>query len=240
MRRRRRTKYNWLPVLGQAGDAANGTDDWSGRKFALTVPAATDVSTIIVIPVTFDESQEQTTAGGGGTMGVLPLSIFMGGEYILKRIVGKIHLQNVPIASSQSPCIQVGCGFLIAREDPSGNNPIEALTVAQAVENYGPLFPDTMRSPWIWRRTWLLGNPLSAQVDRNFPVTNANYGSVMDGPHVDARTARRVLQDQRLWFVAQARDASALKSSSSTSTIEGVMDVRLLGALRKARNRSAF
>lgn len=156
----------------------------------------------------------------------------------------------------------VAAGFFVARANDSGSGggestPIGSASLQETNDNYSPLYATTVREPWIWRRTWMLGNPselgfAQAFINNNtgvgqtllgtssFPPTTAHYGSVSDGAHIDAKTARRVTQDERLWFAV-----SAVRFPIGTVTVEnpnlrGYLDVRLLAGLRKAHNRGVF
>jgi len=71
-----------------------------------------------------------------------------------------------------------------------------------------------------------------------FPATTAHYGSLADGPHIDAKTNRIIGPEQRLFFVAAAQ-AFPIGSSdfNNPGVIRCYLDYRLLGSLMRATNR---
>lgn len=254
---RRRTRYTWLPTLGTAGPEATD-DNSSGRSFNIDVPADGS-SNVIISAITFDEPQE-----GDDLSTNVPLVTVLGNEYFLKRIVGKLFAELEPTFNPQGdPSTPrnalFGAGFFVARANDSSQgaaSPIGSATLSERQENYSPLGEEAIREPWIWRRTWVFGNDSQHQIQIqrarggstvspiNFataPPNNMLYGSVADGPHIDAKTARRIQQDERLWFVVAARTVPGHEDVlDQGGVINGYLDFRLLGALRKARQRSAF
>lgn len=203
----------------------------------------------------------------------------MGQSYELERIVGKVFLgcgapQDDNPAAIFPKVAYCGAGFFVARQADNNvgggpNLPVGAASAGEAVENFSPLAEDTVREPWIWHRTWLLGTgrsiananaqsaftPIGATgavqatggntVALALPTTNVGLGT-WDGPHIDARSGRRVDGDERLWFVFAARTPEpffALEQPNTVVTewIKGILQVRVLGFLRKtSTNRSAF
>lgn len=216
-----------------------------------------------ISPVTFDVPRE-----GDDLATTDPLITIVGNEYFLKRIVGKLHAEvrglcgpNNAGGTARCPAVLFGAGFFVARAADSAvgggpNLPIGAASLAEQIEHYSPLSEDTIREPWIWRRVWTLSNFAVAKTTgtagvggiaqlggENFPTSTSNYGSVADGPHIDAKTARRIRQDERLWFVVAAANwpESTLNNDGDLSNdLRGYLDFRLLGAMRRARQRSAF
>lgn len=256
--RRRKTRYTWLPTLGTAGPGEDPTDNSSGRAFTVTVPA--DLSSdVIISAITFDEPLE-----GDNLATNTPLGTVLGNEYFIKRIVGKLFAEiRQQVSLNGDPSFQrnalFGAGFFVARANDTSQgagSPIGSATLSERQENYSPLSEDTIREPWIWRRTWVLGNqytvirsqqtalsalPGDAQPFGWAPQSTMQYGSVLDGPHIDAKTARRVKQDERLWFAVAARGVPGLSDTTDLpGSVNGYLDFRILGALRKARQGSAF
>lgn len=254
-RTRRRRRYNWLPI-----DGTNNTDAAFGictaTTIALDVPN-TGNPVVGVTSITFDEDQDTPTTGLGNEQ--TPLVDLIGNEYFLKRIVGKVFVDlsvqdtgGVEITTDAFQAVLVTAGFFVARQDRT--DPATPLAWATNPDDYNIQSTTVIREPWIWRRSWILGMgfPYPAGVSigivtepvNNYPPTNAAYGSAMDGPHVDARTARRVRQEERLFFTATAQTYPVSSTFSSHPEVVEVVrcgyDVRLLGALRKARNRGSF
>jgi len=250
MRRRRGFKGTWFPINSDTfvegpGDPLQAAP-LEGTQGCGT--AATGPETSIRV-LTYDQPAELAPL----------LNDALGQEYALRRIVGKLHIwwQDTTNGSTSLDLYtaQIAAGFFVARaqssegnEDlPEGavNNSVTGFaTGATTFEQYSPLSAGAIREPWIWRRTWVLGNPPSSdgnltQTRGVLPVTNIDYGSVLDGPHIDAKTRRRVRQDERLFFVMTGR---MLDGGGGTVSLNfnWTLDVRLFGAMRKARNKGAF
>lgn len=252
VRRRRKTKYTWLPTLG-ADKSATGADELTfSNGFSWSATAdKTDVAlpaNIALFPLVEDTPQEEVVGAGN------PLVTFIGNDYVIKRIVGKIFVECEKVAADTYRSVVVTAGMFVARVDDQsagGALPVGASTTTLALHNYDPNFVDNIREPWIWRRSWILSNPSSTNADAtqaihgNFPSSNCNFGSVQDGPHIDAKTGRRIRNDERLFFAATARGFSSTgldyaPQPATDLTVAGYLDIRVLGALRRARNRSNF
>lgn len=258
---RRRRRGTWFPNLGTAGIEGAVEDDDSGLFAELVIPVGSSQSSVIFITdLTFDSPVEEEALSEGANKKTL--ADIIGSEYILKRIVGKIFLGLDLItqtgATHPAQGVTVTCGFCVAREQDNqlglaNPSPIGASNTTEARQNYSPASVSTVREPWIWRRRWILGQAgisfgsANAFAQAQFPQTNAQYGSVMDGPHIDAKTIRRVSQDDRLWFVATARNLGGNFADPFGSVdvdidthIKLHLDYRLFGSLVKSRNHGAF
>lgn len=169
---------------------------------------------------------------------------------------------------SQAQAVQVGAGLFIARAasettDGTGSTPVESATETERWNNYGPFALGTIREPWIWRRQWILGNPahrarfeaVAAAASANlatasnqvgggymFPSTNVEYSMGADA-HIDQKTLRRVGNDNRLWLAISAHNlalAEAVQSFGAIVRLWTFADLRMLGQLRRAKNRGSF
>lgn len=249
---------------------ADANDNW-GFDWILNTQSDPNIQEVSVgvSPVTFDEPVETTSLIGAGSVdGGTPMGYFMQNEYFLKRIVGNIYVSidsRVSGAGNGIPSAAlVACGFYVARaEDRSINAtvPIGFGTGSRELFDYNPLHPACAREPWIWRRTWIisLGNNFSsggsiinagganiAGVTNGggmyFPPTNVHYGDAEAGTRIDAKTARRVRQDERLYFAFASRawKLSQAITNGAPLPIVGHTDIRLLGQMRKPHNRGAF
>lgn len=250
-RTRRKAKYIWMPQLGTQGTS----EDFDNVGFVLPVinfpKEAGEVSDVFITPLIPDEPKETAVTLGDN------LGDFTQNEYFLKRIVGKIAYQ----IQAQSPALGgaipakviVAAGFFVARSEAGGVQlPIGAATAADARINYGPLNQTTTREPWIWRRTWYMdmqpevtGFVLDQTQTTQLPVHNAiidtrQFGSVADGGHIDAKTARRVKSDERLFFALQGANADSADATNGAVIGRGWLDVRILGQMRKPRSRGVF
>lgn len=260
MARRRRTKYTWLPTVGTAG--IDNLNNVSGRSFIATVPLDGSVS-VILGTLTFDAPLE----GDDLFEATTPLGTVLGNEYFIRRVVGKFFAEHSGTrAISNDPSVPhaalIGFGIFIARANDAdagggANTPIGSASAAERAESYNPLGEDCIREPWLFRRTWILGNAAFARQrvevgvsdfvfspftvpGVTFPSNTADYGSIQDGPHVDAKTARRVRQDERLFLAISTMSWPVGTVTDAASVVNGYFDFRILGALRKARNRGSF
>lgn len=260
---RRRTRGTWFPTLGtQLTDESVPLDDEvvSGRSFFHTFPASGSTQGIVTLltPLTFDRPFE----GDEVSPVTDSLSDIVGSEYILQRIVGKIFIERSiklqGIDTDIFPAILVTAGFFVARANDASvgggaDTPIGSATEPERRDNYSPLDIDNIREPWIWRRTWILGNagnqtslsdPSSFNRAQGYPASTALYGSVADGPHIDSRVKRRVSQDNRLFFAVSTTlyplSDTFNPQSGTVMTLAGYLDYRIFASLRKAKNSSAF
>jgi len=128
------------------------------------------------------------------------LADFEGSAYRLRRIVGKLFIgldQTITQAPDSRPKnALIGAGFIILKVDENTGAPINP-----TANSYSPLDNNNLRDPWIWRRTWMLTNDFSNNLteDYEFPRSTTDYGSVLDGSHIDQKTARRVSDEERLF-----------------------------------------
>lgn len=162
------------------------------------------------------------------------LSDYEGSAYRLRRIVGKIWVgvEQDPEPPGGTPDVVLcTAGFIILRVDDNGN-PLQGA----ATPIYNPQIINSERDPWIWRRSWMLRNKLVAPGgignQAEYPITNADYGSVMDGPHVDAKTARSVKDEERLFVIVATMAVNG--SQGSTVNTRWFMDLRVLATMYKS------
>jgi len=176
MARRRRSRGVWFPNLGtSSGDPENVDDDDQGVFFQFIMPSVPNGGAFatqqIILPLTFDSIQEDEADEINTS-----LSDLVGSEYVLRRIVGDVFLARDTSFNQGATyaAIRVGCGFFVARQADVGQSrdrPIGAETAAESRENYSVLGTSTVREPWIWRKTWILGNAgrVSASADPSLP-----------------------------------------------------------------------
>lgn len=264
--RRRRNNGTWFPNLGT--DMA-GTTEWSGRAIFLTAPA-NGSQTSFSFPLTFDTPIEEpaevetTLADIVGSEYVLERLVGkVDAEYIPQRALPPA-LFGINIAAA----VRLTVGFFVARADhATPDHPIGAdVTTSPGPspeqntqdEQYNPASNASIREPWMWRRTWVLSNAIlsiegtdSASAGGNgggleggsYPSNTAQYGSVLDGPHVDIKSVRRIGQDERLYCAASVQlypVGLVLDTPTLPPTVRLELDYRMLGKLRKSRQHSSF
>jgi len=247
MRRRRRFKGTWFPHFGtEYGSGPEDVRDSSVLYDTLHLGGQDGAvhQTIALLPDEPTENFDDETR---------TLADTLGSEYALRRIVGKfICAISTTTGEIPSNTVQVGLGFFVSRVDPDlpglpigAHDAGDVVTSASDVslyEAYNPLALAATRQPWIWRRTWPI-EAAGAVANPTLPPSNVYFGSVLDGPHIDAKTRRRVQHDERLfavigmeWFPTTAGG----EADTGSLQIRYSLDLRFFGALRKARNRSAF
>lgn len=247
--RRRKPRVAWLPVFGGSRiDAGEDAAPFPGIEASLSFPAGPPTKEVIwdAFPLTFDETESAAQTQADPTKVTLR-DIVQGNEWKLRRIVGKAFI-SVGLTTPNDgfrPLYQVGLGFIVCKTYDDG----APLTDFNDVN---PLSQESMEDPWIWRRTWLLSdanaatygtfnnlNIASTAIIPNtwrFPVNTALYGSVADGPHIDAKSQRRIHRSERLFGVLAMRrywgtiDVSEVELVPD-ATCQLLLDYRLVGSL---------
>lgn len=233
-RRRRRPLVTWLPTLGAEFNEA-GHNSVNGFTFALAVPGLHTSANSASSSLTFDVP----TSVFNVLSGQVSLADFDQSSYRLRRIVGKIFAgfsQRAPAAQqTRAPAVLFGAGFMVQVVNDRTGVPLNQLDV---------LAKEEITDPWIWRRTWVLSNGNSpgdgSELDdifHNFPQSTAEYGSVLDGGHIDAKTARVIGPEQRLQLVLSVKSLPLLTDYTEDSNVAGYIDYRILASMRKATNR---
>lgn len=247
--RRRKRRYLWLPAQGIAGAAAenptlNGL--YGGDFFDINIPNDGTVVTV-TRDITFDQPPEETNTGAINVN--TPMAVFLRSAYMLRRVVGHLFASifNIdPGADDINACIAT-YGMLVARADEADpTRPVLAATNGERTVNYSPQHVDNLVEPYIFQRTWVLGNAQrrTAAPGVNgvqFPSTNAQYGSAREGTHLDAKTMRRVDGDNRLWHVVSVRTYPVgTVSTTSTTRFSLTTQLRLLGRATPLRRQGSF
>jgi len=224
--RRRRTRYTWFPTDPTYYGDTPATYYWT----------YIEPGEVLALPVVPDQTYQDETITSADNKTLR--DYVEGQDYVLKRIVGKVWgaLEQSDQAEATN-IIQVIHAQGLAVLPVNDTTPS---TPALDPTGYDPLNPTNSMNPWIWRRTWILGNNLHPQFEYGFPNNVGAYGSVMDGGHVDSKVARRVTREQRLWWVTTMRVITQSGEGPTTQRVMTGFDLRTLGAMRKHRNRSTF
>lgn len=269
-KRRFKRKYNWFPPIGTEVGNEDFFVAVAGREFrAMAVGPHTGTGGVLPINTAvtpfISDNPSQIEEFDPNARGALAGA--MGQDAFVKRIVGKAFIgleqrQNVGGDQSNPIAALVSLGIFIARAedadvDPTMFLPIGAQTAQQLRDNYSAAVAENLREPWVWRREWILGNQAQKTEEvgavganqalqfnqvglATFPRNTAEYGSVLDGPHVDAQTARRITSDERLYLSLSVAPWPPQIPAQQAISIDGYISLRVLGQLRKAKNRSAF
>jgi len=212
-RRRKGSGGVWLPVYGNHDQAAT-LDRVIGARGTFAMDRTGGII-YDAFAVTFDDTQSayNTQSGVQNTL----RDIVEGQEWSLRRIVGKHHIQvwadrNPENQNPIWPAWEVASGYIVLKTDEEGN------PTADLAET-NPLVQESAEDPWIWRRKWILScvGPLEVTSvppagglgewyqQRLWPFNTAGYGSVLDGPHVDQKTGRRIHRQERLYCMIACR-----------------------------------
>jgi len=264
MRRRTRgSRFTWMPMLGTVfSGGGEGTYQTAfARAYVqpnqdLGVPPTLDhgsgVGSAFITALVPDYTEQPDPAQGTA----FTLRDYTEGQdWFLRRIVGKLTvgcatLNNTLNQKEVWPAVLVTAGFFVARSQDVSEGQVDLAT-----NEWDPQDLRNIRQPWIWRRTWVLGaaqvavptgNPTDPQLSALWPNTNESFGSMADGPHVDAKTLRRIRREERLWMalsvlgLGEAGTTTVSSASTQQPLVQIYYDLRALGAMRKAKNASRF
>jgi len=189
MRKRTKPRVVWLPPTDV--NPINGQAPDSGLKAFIVEVTNVSPNGIAVgeIPLVIDSQDDPLDPATS-------LADIESSGYRLRRIVGKIFVLCLPSDESQILAVVVTAGLIIRRSNPVDGKSYASLTLdpelshPAQIPNYG--------DPWIWRRSWLLGNT-DGGLTVPLPPDNLFF-SALDGPHVDQKTARIVGPEERLFL----------------------------------------
>lgn len=234
-KRFKRPQVVWLPpdIFNRLGQAPNPATSGGNSAIGIGVFTPSGViggTTTELFPIVKDEPQNLTTA-------TETLSDLEGSAYRLRRIVGKLFVaieQTVAgVTVTTANNIIVTAGFIILRVDNAGQ-PLNS-----SAPTYDVQAIDQARDPWIWRRSWMLTNipnvPLAAGNTNGFILgnpSNTQSLSALDGPHVDAKTARVVSDEERLFLVVSTIAVDG-NDQQTTNRATILWDLRVLASMRK-------
>lgn len=252
----RKRRGVWLPIIGSttADDAAvelegNLVNQRTANLFTSTAAGTAGEIIWDAQGITWDfplaESAVQTSAFGSGAGYVTLHDMVQGNEYKLLRAVGKnwawvASAGGTPAGGNRLPAVQAASGLIVCRTDDDGTPTTDFTFV-------NPLCSNSAEDPWVWRRIWNLGAApnYAGRVDLvanawdtgyvDWPTFNWAYGSVLDGPHLDAKTRRRVHRQERLFWVNAIRGISnnmaELTGTFTTVQVAFTLDIRLFGQI---------
>jgi hypothetical protein len=218
MRRRIKPKVTWLPRdPAFTRDFGNTDTNIIQLDFTLNSPIAGEFITGVV-PVVSDATPLVDGPGNN------TLSDIENSGYRLRRIVGKCFVARQANQGPTNVAIIAGGGFIVLRTAENG----DPLNI-NAPNSYSPFALRNDDSPWIWRRDWMLSG-IDDTNGFSFPRSNAFYGSVADGPHIDQKTARIIGHDERLFFVASVMNVGS--SNESITNVDFTLSLRVLASMR--------
>jgi len=234
MRRRRRNRSTWFPIL-PTFEGDGGGIGWTFYEYDDTIDGGSVNSPASATALVADQGIEE----GSQTNDFSTLRDLVEGQtWLCERVVGKI----VPRLDAQSggggAPVVIACAALAVLPADQASGAPELVN-----DDYQPLAAQNAYQPWLWRRTWLLSNPAINETNAAgfLPTSAAGYGSVLDGPHLDTKGGKRVIQrEQRLYLVTQCAVSNLAAGGLNDTTVTWNYDLRVLGRMIKAKNRSTF
>lgn len=249
MRRRRRPRVVWLPL--QQADSVRADQLSSLKQGELPVDVATPGNGgHIEFPIVSDGIGQ----GQDPLVVTNSLADIERSGYRLRRVVGKIFIfypASSVINIGLGGVVAVTAGLMVRRED---NLTGLSLAATAGTQEFAVDATRNIMDPWAWRRTWIVGdpgenfirpnsNPFTAIsqnaaatqfVNTGIPGTNFGHGPALgDGPHIDAKTARIVGPEERLFLDFTARCLMGNASTvSNVVNIQIAFDVRILASMR--------
>lgn len=221
-RKRTKPRVTWLPHT----DTANIIRPLDNRalnviNFQLDIGGGIGDTVTGVVPVVIDDKQDPLAAG-------TTLSDIENSGYRLRRIVGKCFAGVQQLNNGGPGAVFIGAGFIVLRVDEAGSLPLAA-----NLDQYNIFDTRNDDFPWIWKREWILSNGSAGTgaSTLDYPFTNAEYGSVADGPHIDQKTARVISDDERLFFVASGFGL-VTTGPQDTTGVRFLVSARVLASMR--------
>jgi len=233
MRRRRKNRSTWFPVL-PTFEGDGGGIGYTFFEYDQTIETGSPTSSAIATALVADN----TIPEGSQTADFSTLrDLVQGQTWLCERVVGKIvcRLDGQAGGGGQPDVICCAALAVLPADDQGDPDLIN--------DEYQPLAAQNAYQPWLWRRTWVLGNPNTGIDSAEFkfmPTSNETFGSALDGPHLDTKGGRRMIQrEQRLFLVTQCASPS-LSAATGDTTVDWIYDLRVLGRMVNAKNRSTF
>lgn len=236
MVKRRRPRVVWIPPdrfhrVGTGGLPIDNVSQTGLGSDFITVPSGAGTSSTQIWAVNGDEQLP-------GVEGLEnSLSDITSSAYRLRRVVGKIFCsitQNTePPGGGASGSVIVTAGLIVLRVGADG------LEINPIGEDYSPSRYSGWGDPWIWRRSWILSNfvvALTQDTGAAFPEVNTNFPSALDGPHVDAKTARIIGPEERLFLVVTGTSLGGpSQGGGQPNVVRVTWDLRSLVTMRSSQ-----
>lgn len=235
--RKRKAKVVWLPAdlenrLGVAPGKASIANASSTIIKIFTGPNLGDPADSEEIPIVKDFGP--TTGQGILVEDSATLADIEQSGYRLRRIVGKLGFSALQGAAGATATIfHVTAGFIIRRVDTDGTS-LASASAAQRDINVANIA--NHMDPWIWRRSWDIADTTAAAVatDPNsaaFAPSNYSFAGNFDGPHVDAKTARIVGPEERLFLSVTVEGINGAAQGVPGGVLL-IGDIRVLASMR--------
>lgn len=234
--KRRRPNVVWLPTatesgaLGQQSGTISTSTDSGIKRYLVQVPATASAGTyaVHIAPVVGDWSNTEAMLVGPGTNNTFA-DMYSAG-YKLRRLVGWIWpcLEQAADDVDAPVNFVVTAAFQVMQINDAGD-PIDA--EAGIPDMYG-----NQGNPWIWRRSWIMtqyGRASNGQP--TYGVANVADASlnIRESAFFDAKTARTIGRDQRLFLCMQATALDGDPVGAAASNVIFFTNYRTLGTLTR-------
>lgn len=224
MRRKTKPRVVWLPP---DQSLAIASDPDSGYSSAIVSVSAAVPSAVTEMPLVIDSQQFPATSS---------LSDVENSGYRLRRIVGKIFIIGDAFDDETTiEAVLVKAAIIVRRTASDGSTSLAIGATPNDAAN--PSKAENWPDPWIWQRTWILGNPNIPPLGPQLPTSNV-FLTTEAGPHVDQKTARIIGPEERLFLDVSATALFFSGVAELTQDIQIVTDLRVLGTMKNnAGNR---
>lgn len=257
-RRRRKQRVLWLPNVGTpewgsaAGEPAGFNPSYLDFNLAFTLGGGRVPTFEFVLFQDGPGSESfQLPPASPNEWEARGLNTMLEWGYRLRRIVGKLHISaGTPVQDQTQVAVEqagVICtaGIIVRRIDQQLPNQSLALTAGDITTDS----PENIRDPWIWRRSWPILNaqvglvagsdPTGATQAADMVLSGSMYGpseggSVLDGPHVDAKTARIIGPEERVFLNLTFRERFLTGPAPIDWDCSVFFDYRGLASLRSS------
>lgn len=218
-RYRRGSRGIWFPVIGNTFTQLSISENGS----ALTT--ADDTFRLLY----GDTGYPINNITGFGTT----LADYTTTAFLTKRIVGTCHAAIAQGADSDVVNALVGVGIYVDRVDQAG--------VPQNALAWNPFDEGGKQKRWLWQRHWILTNSANGPIDQttDFPHSNAEYGDIRSGPHVDCKAKARVSYEEGLFITCWARAVEWINGVEDPDNTDILIwfNLRMFGTIIRAGNR---
>jgi len=172
-RRRRKARPLWFPPLGTTFSVADDTVGTGMVTWALPVLGSGAIS-FQEIPLTFDFGQEAELTDTIINPGTKTLADLMESAWRVRRVVGKLYATYqikdegiVDPLQTGYPACYLKVGLMVRNVDQFGQPP---------GTNVDLLNRDDYTDPWIWQRSWILGQH---QIPNRYQTLTSTDGVIL-------------------------------------------------------------
>lgn len=237
MRRNRRNRATWFPVLGFENVQGQGLSTVDVRELTVNAVGTPNVIAIPIIPdIDTPVESGQGTADGAPVRSLR--DIVEGQSCLIERIVGNIvwsvELNLTQGVNSNTALACSAIAVLPTVDDGSGDPAIPA-------DEFDPLRADNSANPYLWRRVWALGD--TAPNVNGFATglpTNNLYGSLAEGSKIDTKGTKRMIRREQRIFLIHSVLQPFPGAEGTDMFLRVYADLRVIGQMVKAKNRSSF